>query len=59
MHISLIDDYVCELIASEDYKAVHDLVINGYNNIVEIVEANLGNAEQLEAKEEMRRLSGS
>ncbi len=26
-------------------------MINGYNNIVEIVEANLGNAEQLEAKD--------
>ena len=30
---------------------MHDLVINGYNNIPEIVESNLGNAEQLEAKE--------
>ena len=42
---------MCELVVNEDYKGVHDLVINGYNNILEIVETNLGNAEQLEAKE--------
>lgn len=50
-NVKQLDDYVCDLIVSEDYKAVQDLVINGYNNIVEIVEANLGNAEQLEAKD--------
>jgi hypothetical protein len=46
-----LDDFVCELVANEDYKALNDLVINGYNNIPDIVEANMGNAEQLEAKD--------
>ena len=39
------------MVVSEDFKSINELVVNGFTNIPEIVEANLGNAEQLEAKD--------
>ncbi len=39
------------MVTQEDYKTLDELVLNGFNNVQAIVEANLGNAEKLESKD--------
>jgi len=49
-NVKQIDDYICDLVTSENYKILDDLLLNGFPNLTKIIQDNLGNKEKMEAK---------
>lgn len=41
------DEYIWELVAQENYKQLTDLVILGFDDLLQIIEAKYGNADHM------------
>ncbi len=49
-NVKQIDEFIGELVAQENYKQLSDLVILGFDDLVPIIEAKYGNADQMREK---------
>ena len=43
----ILDEFIWELVAQEDYKQLTDLVVLGFDGLTPIIEAKYGNYEQM------------
>lgn len=49
-NVRQIDEFVCELVSSENYKALSDLAILGFDDLNSIIEAKFGDADAMTEK---------
>ena len=46
-NVKQIDEFLWELVAQENYKQLTDLVVLGFDDLIPILEAKYGNADQM------------
>jgi hypothetical protein len=46
----IIDDFLSDLIQSEQYKKLNDLIILGFNELIDIIQTRFGNADEMNEK---------